>query len=177
MQSIKSQSEVIRSAEPYVRRSAGERVRMVWTYFGGQCAPWALALCAVASGMLSVSSDGTTPSRPWDIWTDQLAGGPMPRLHLWTPPHSSTALSEWHPIFTQRPSVRGFKNGARIVSPSLLYGFFLFCFVFICSTCVTTPHCDNICFIPHAAPSGLDFSLFLPLRCGQVPAAAAGFQS
>jgi len=35
-----------------------------------------------------VLSDGTTPSRPWDIWLDQLAGGLLPRLRLWASPPS-----------------------------------------------------------------------------------------
>lgn len=48
-----------------------------------------------------VSSDGTTPSRPWDIWPDQLAGGLVPKLCLWgltSPPPHSSCLGLWHPI-------------------------------------------------------------------------------
>lgn len=48
-----------------------------------------------------VLSNGTRSSQPWDIWADQLAGGLVPRLHLWNPlppdpHHTPSLLSGWH---------------------------------------------------------------------------------
>lgn len=80
--------EVIRGVEPYVGGSAASlqerRWGLVQTYFGDRCAPWALA-CTRGSIWKSQAtaakpSDGTTPSRPWDIWPDQLGGGQVPKL-------------------------------------------------------------------------------------------------
>lgn len=81
------------------------------TYFGGDSAlhePWHYVSWHLeSSAHSSEPSDGTTPSRPWDIWPDQLGGGQVPKLCLWgltsPPPHSSCAGGLWHLLTHRRP--------------------------------------------------------------------------
>lgn len=94
--------EVIRRAEPYVRRSGAslqereceDGVNLFWGTElsmspGVMCRGiWKAPLTAAP-----VSSNGTTPIRPWDIWPDQLAGGLVPKA----PPLSPFTPLPHHP--------------------------------------------------------------------------------
>lgn len=93
------------------------------TYFGGDSAlhePWHYVLWHLeSSAHSSEPSDGTTPSRPWDIWPDQLGGGQVPKLCLWgltsPPPRSSCAGCLWHLLTHRRPfcsAMRTFINSS-----------------------------------------------------------------